>query len=78
MVAGSNLLDEPFIGVFMFQTVPHDWYNKGCVVYSPVYVVVYIYDILSVEHCSTWSGSSFQSHYLCGPLPYVLRQYNRD
>ena len=49
-----------------FQPVLHDWCNKGCGMYNPVYGMVHI-----KEHLLLMRRQQVSSHYLSGPLPYA-------
>ena len=60
------------IELFFFQPVLHDWCNKGCGMYYPVYGMVHIKEpLLLIERVAHVVAAGFLSHYLSGPLPYV-------
>ena len=66
-------LDRSFVSYFSFQPVLHNWCNKGCGMYYPVYVMMHIKELLLlIGKSSPCGGSRFPlSHYLSCPLPYV-------
>ena len=61
------------LSYFSFQPLLHNWCNKGCSVYYPVYGMVHIKDpLLLIEKSSPCSGCS-EFPLSSGPLPYVRR-----
>ena len=59
---------------FSFQTVLHDWCNKGHGMCYPVSGMVHIKEpLLLIERVAYVATAGFLSRYLNGPLPYVRR-----
>ena len=63
-VMGQSLMEDPF-SYFLFQSVVHNWCNKGCGMYYPVWDDAY----KRVAHVVTAVG--LLSCYMIGPLPYA-------
>ena len=57
---GSILHGVDPLSYFLFQPVLHDWCNKGCGTYYPVYGMVHIKEpLLLIGKSSTCGGSRF-------------------
>ena len=60
------------LNYFSFQSVLHDWCNKGCDMYYPVCGMMHIKEpLLLIEKSSPCGAAGFLSRYLSGPLPYL-------
>ena len=72
-VVGSILHGVDPLSYFSFQTVLHNWYNKGYGMCYPVCGMMHIKTLLLTGKSSTGYVVGFLSRYLSSPLPYVSR-----
>ena len=71
-VVGSILHEVDPLSYFSFQSVLHNWRNKGSGMCFPVCGMVHIKEpLLLIGKSSLCGGSGFLYRYLNGPLPYV-------
>ena len=60
------------LSYFSFQSVFHDWCNKGCGMCYPVCGGdAYKITLAANQKVYHVAAAGFLSHYLSGPLPYV-------
>ena len=59
------------LSYFLFQSVLHNWYNKGCGMYYHVCGIGHIKEPYLERVAHVVVAADFLSRYMSGPLPYV-------